>query len=150
MKMQVILLENVRNLGSIGDQVNVKAGYGRNYLIPTQKASPATKANLIEFEARRKDLEKAAADKLQDAKQRAAKFADLNIVISVKVSEEGKLFGSVGLREITNALKQLGHEIHKNELSLPQGPIRQIGEHEVLLLLHSDVTLPLKIKVTAE
>lgn len=148
--MQVILLEKVRNLGNIGDQVNVKAGYGRNYLIPTEKATQATKANLIEFESRRADLEKSAADKLKEAQQRAAKLADLNVVISVKVSEEGKLFGSVGLREITNALKKLGHEIHKNELSLPQGPIRQIGEHEVSLLLHSDVTLPITIKVVAE
>ena len=148
--MQVILLEKVRNLGGIGEQVNVRAGYARNYLIPKEKAALVTKVNLAQFEQRRADLEKASAEKLQHAKERAALFANLEVIIPVKVSEEGKLFGSVGLREIMHALEKIGHTANRNEISLPNGSIRQIGEHEVTLLLHTDVTAPIKIKVVAE
>ena len=148
--MQVILLEKIRNVGNIGDQVNVKPGYGRNYLVPQNKAIFATKNNLIQFEKQRAEFEQTAATKLQEAKDRAEKLSSVKFVIPVKVSEEGKLFGSIGLREISNAFLKLGFEIHRNEISLPQGPIRQTGEHDVILLLHSDVTLPIKVTVVPE
>ncbi|MFA6409132.1 MAG: 50S ribosomal protein L9 [Gammaproteobacteria bacterium] len=148
--MQVILLEKVRNLGNIGDQVKVKRGYARNFLTPQSKAIQATKENLALFEARRLEIEKAAEEAFKAAEKRATTFKDLALTIAVKISEEGKLFGSVGMKEIIEALKKQGHEIARSELSLPNGPIRQIGEHEVTLILHPDVTVPLKIILIEE
>lgn len=148
--MQVILLEKIRNLGNIGDQVKVRAGYARNFLIPKNKASAATKENLAEFEKQRAELEANALAILKAAQERAAKLAKLELQITVKVSEEGRLFGSVGMREIIAALKKLGHEIQRSELSMPHGALHEVGEHEVYLLLHSDVTVPVKVKVVAE
>jgi large subunit ribosomal protein L9 len=148
--MEVVLLEKVRNLGNIGEKVKIKPGYGRNYLMPYGKAIPATEKNLAEFESRRAELEKNAADGYQAAQARATTLAKLEVVIPVKVSEEGKLFGSVGMREIILALKALGHDINKKEISLPNGAIREIGTYDVSLLLHSDVTAAIKVKIIAE
>ena len=148
--MQVILLDRIRNLGNIGDTTNVRRGYARNFLIPQNKAILATKDNLLRFEKQRAELEKVASEKLEAAKKRAEKLTNIKLVIPVKVSEEGKLFGSVGLREIGIALNKLGTDVEKSEISLPNGPIRQTGEHDIILLLHSDVTLPLKVTIVAE
>jgi large subunit ribosomal protein L9 len=148
--MQIILLDKIRNLGTIGEQVNVKRGYARNYLIPKNKAVLATEKNLIELESRRAELEKAALEALEIADKRAKNLANVDVTIPVKVSEEGRLFGSIGMREILIALRKFDEKLDKNEISLPEGPLKQLGEHEINLLLHSDVTLPIKIKVVAE
>lgn len=147
--MKIILLDK-SNLGSIGDQVNVKPGFARNYLIPKNKAVLATKKNLAVLEVRRAELEKAAMETFHVAEERAKKLANLEITIPVKVSEEGKLFGSIGMREILNFLKENDQAIDKSEINLPQGPIRQVGEHEISLRLHPDINVPVKIKVIAE
>ncbi len=149
--MEVILLEKVANLGNLGDRVNVRPGYGRNYLVPGKKAVPATKENIEMFEARRAELEKAAADSLGVAQARAAKLAEVAAVtIGSHAGEEGKLFGSVGVTEIAAALTAAGVEIAKREVSLPEGPIRMVGEYEIDIHLHSDVTQTVKVNVIAE
>jgi len=148
--VDVILLEKVRNLGSLGDKVSVKPGYGRNYLIPSGKAVRATKESTANFEARRKDLEQREADMLTAAKVRAGQLGERVILISAKASEEGKLFGSVGTREISLAIKGHGVEVAKSEIRLPNGVLREVGEYEVDLQLHSDVTVTQKVKVIAE
>lgn len=149
--MEVILLEKVGKLGDIGDVANVKAGYGRNYLIPQGKAVFATKENLAEFETRRADLEAAAATRLAEAQKRADKLAEIgSVTITAIAGDEGKLFGSVGTREIEEAINGAGGEITKSEINLPEGAIRSVGEFSVELSLHTDITQAVTIVVEAE
>ncbi len=148
--MEVILLENVANLGVLGDKVSVKAGYGRNYLIPQHKAVPATADNLKEFEARRAELEKEAATILAQAQQRAAAVNDLTVTINAKAGEEGKLFGSITVRDIADAAVAAGTEIDRIEVRLPEGPLRELGDYEVDIHLHPEVNAVLKVNVVAE
>ena len=148
--MDVILLEKVGKLGDLGDKVNVKAGYGRNYLFPFGKAVPATKDNLADFEVRRAELEKAAAEKLTGAQGRAAKLNELTVSIEANAGEEGKLFGSIGTRDIADALTGAGIEVSKSEVRLPNGAIREIGEFDVAIQVHSDITASIKLVVTAQ
>ena len=149
--MEVILLEKLGKLGNIGDIANVKAGYGRNYLIPQGKALYATKANLEEFETRRADLEAAAANKMEKAQIRANKLAEIaSVTITANAGDEGKLFGSVGTREIEEAVNNAGGEISKSEINMPEGAIRNIGEYTVEIQLHTDVTQVITIVVEAE
>jgi len=143
--MKVILQERVANLGNVGDQVDVKPGYGRNYLIPYNLAVAATSANIAEFESRRSDLERRADQVLQKAKQRAEQLAALTVSIEALAGEEGKLFGSVGPRDIAQAVTSAGVEVEKKEVTLPEGPIRHIGEFTIVLRLHSEVNATVKI-----
>ena len=138
-------------MGNLGDKVTVRPGYGRNYLVPSKKAVPATPENVEMFEARRAELEKAASDALSTAQARGAKLAELaEVTIGSHAGEEGKLFGSVGVAEISAALTAAGVEVEKREVSLPEGPIRQVGEYEIDIHLHSDVTETIKVNVVAE
>lgn len=148
--MQVILLEKIRKLGAVGDQVKVKRGFGRNYLIPTGKAVYATPKKLAEFESRRAELEQAAAQVLVEAQKRGERLEQLAVVIAAKAAEEGKLFGSIGTREIAKAFADAGETVTKSEISLPEGAIRRTGEHPISLQLHSDVVVTVKVKVVAE
>jgi large subunit ribosomal protein L9 len=148
--MEVILLEKIRNLGDLGDQVTVKPGYGRNFLIPQGKAVRATKENKEVFESRRAELEKAAADALSVAQKRAEALEGLEVKIIRRASEEGKLFGSVAVLDIVEAVQATGNDLDKVEVSLPEGAIKVVGEHEVGILLHPEVSLTLKINVEAE
>jgi large subunit ribosomal protein L9 len=148
--MQVILLEKVGKLGNLGDQINVKAGFGRNYLIPYGKAVPATKSNVADFESRRADLEAAAAEKATVAQGRAAQLAELSITIEANAGEEGKLFGSIGTRDLADAITAAGVEVSKSEVRLPEGVIRELGEFDVAVQLHSDVTQTVKVAVIPE
>ena len=143
--MEVILLENIANLGELGDNVTVKSGYGRNYLIPQRKAVPATKQNVIEFEARRAELQKAANEKLAIAEARAVKVNALDITLTTKAGDEGKLFGSITVRDIAEAAVSRGVEIEKTEIQMPDGPLRQLGEYVIAVQLHSEVTAELKV-----
>ncbi|MBU0744028.1 MAG: 50S ribosomal protein L9 [Gammaproteobacteria bacterium] len=147
--MEVILLEKIRNLGSIGAKVSVKAGHARNYLVPYGKAVMATEANLEKFAKMREELEKNAAAEIKVAEELAAKLEPVIITIPVKSTEDGKLFGSVSASTISQALKEAGFDIKRNIISLPQGAIRQVGENEVALLLHPDVTAKIKVNVVA-
>jgi len=147
--MQVILLEKVRNLGNLGDKVNVKPGYGRNYLIPENKAVFATKSNILSFEERRAELEKKAQQLFTQAEQRAVKINDTMITISAQASDEGKLFGSVGVNEIKEALKERSLDVLKREITMPEGPIHSIGQYVVHILLHTDVVAHLQVEVVA-
>ncbi len=148
--MEIILLERIGKLGNLGDQVTVKSGYGRNFLIPFGKAVPATKANIADFDARRAELEKAAAEKLATAEARAEKINDFTLNIEAKSGDEGKLFGSIGLRDISDALTEAGIEVAKSEVRMPEGPLRNVGEFEIAIQLHSDVTATLNVTVVAE
>jgi large subunit ribosomal protein L9 len=149
--MDVILLERVGKLGNIGDKVTVKAGFGRNYLIPNQKAIFATAENMTAFEARRAELEAAAAAQLAEAEARAAKLADLGTVtIAANAGDEGKLFGSIGTRDIADALTAAGVEVAKSEVKLPEGALREIGEFDIDVQVHSEVTQAIKLAVVAE
>lgn len=148
--MEVILLEKVANLGSLGDKVKVKAGYGRNFLLPYGKAVPATADNLKAFEERRAELEKAAAEKQAEAQARAEKLEGASVTITSKAGEEGKLFGSIGVRDIADAITATGTEVEKSEVRLPEGPLRVVGEYEIELQLHSDVTVVINLAVVAE
>lgn len=149
--MQVILLEKVGRLGNIGDQVDVKAGFGRNFLVPQGKAVPATAKNITEFEGRRAELEAAASDKLTAAQGRAKLIEAVgDITIPANASDEGRLFGSVGTREIADAVTAAGQSVDKAEVLLPDGAIRDLGEYEVDLQLHSDVVQAVKVVVIAE
>ena len=148
--MQVILLEKVANLGDLGDQVNVRPGYGRNFLIPTKKAVPATKANIEEFEARRAELEKAEAEAQAEAQARADKIAAVGTVtIARNAGEEGKLFGSVGPADIADALTAAGVEVEKREVIMSEGPFHTVGEFEVNVRTHAEVMQEVKIVVEA-
>jgi large subunit ribosomal protein L9 len=148
--MEVILLEKVQNLGNLGDLVRVKPGYARNYLVPKGIATPATEANKAAFEERRKELEKAANEKLQEAQARADKMAGASVEISRKASEEGKLFGSVSTTDIADAMNEAGHELAKSEIHLSEGPLKIVGEHEVAVSLHPEVHFTVVVNVTAE
>jgi large subunit ribosomal protein L9 len=148
--MEVILLENIANLGELGEKVSVKSGYGRNFLIPQRKAVPATKANLIDFEVRRAELQKLADEKLAVAKARAEKVNALSITLTTKAGDEGKLFGSITVRDIAEAAVSRGVDIEKTEIQMPDGPLRQLGEYVITVQLHSDVTAELKVGVIAE
>ena len=149
--MEVILLENIGNLGALGDKVDVKAGYGRNFLIPHGKAVAATADNLVQFETRRAELEAAAAATLSAAETRAESINGLGLVsIEANAGEEGKLFGSVGTRDIAAAITAAGAEIDKAEVRLPEGALRELGEYEIAIQLHGDVTAMVAIAVIPE
>jgi len=149
--MEVILLENIGNLGDLGDKVDVKAGFGRNYLIPQGKAVPATEAALAEFEARRAELEAAAAETLAAAETRAVQINELQLItITANAGEEGKLFGSIGTRDIAEAVSAAGCEIDKSEVRLPEGPLRELGEYEISIQVHGDVTALIALAVVPE
>ena len=148
--MEIILLEKIENLGAIGDKVNVKPGYGRNYLVPQGKAAPATAENIAAFEARRAELEMASADALQVAEARRDLLADKQITISAKAGEEGKLFGSVGTAEIASSISDTGVAVERNEVRLPEGAFRMLGDYEVQLHLHTDVNVTVKLTIEAE
>ncbi|HEA4185142.1 TPA: 50S ribosomal protein L9 [Legionella pneumophila] len=145
--MEVILLDKVRNLGNLGDKVHVKSGYGRNYLIPQNKAVFATEQNIELFEKRRAELEKKAQQALANAEQRAAKLNDTTIVISAMASDEGKLYGSVGVNEIKDALIEKQIEISKREIVMPEGPLHSIGNYVVEVHVHSDVVANLQVEI---
>ena len=148
--MEVILLETIGKLGDLGDKVNVSSGYGRNFLIPKKKAVPATAANLEAFEEKRAELEKNAEAKLEDAKERGEQIANLVLNLTAKAGEEGKLFGSITVRDIADACISKGVEIEKSEIKLPEGPLRNLGEHEVSVQVHPDLIVKMKIIVSAE
>ena len=149
--MQVILLQKVENLGNLGDKVKVKAGYGRNYLIPMGKATAATPANLAAFEARRAVLEKEAQAALDQATARKAEFEAAGaIVLSAKAGTEGKLFGSIGTVDLAEAFARKGLKIERRELRLPHGPIRVVGEHSVEVHLHTDVNVSIAVTIKPE
>jgi large subunit ribosomal protein L9 len=148
--MNVILLERVANLGNLGEAVKVKAGYGRNFLIPQGKAVPATPANVEKFEARRAELEQAAAERLSTAEARKDAVSALSISITQRAGDEGKLFGSVGTTDIAHAITDAGVPVEKREVRMPNGPIRQIGEHIVEIELHSDVIAEITVTVNPE
>jgi large subunit ribosomal protein L9 len=148
--MELILLEKVLNLGDLGEKVNVKPGYGRNYLVPTGKAVPATPDNIAAFEARREELEKAALAKLSTAEERKGALEGLEILLTANASEEGKLYGSIGPREVADAVTARGIELEKSEVIMGEGPIRYTGEHMVLLHLHADVETEIKVTVNPE
>jgi len=149
--MDVILLEKVGKLGKIGDKVSVKSGFGRNFLIPQGKALPANEKNLAEFEARRAELEAAAADKAAVANARAEKLAELGTVtINAKAGDEGKLFGSIGTRDIADAVTSAGVEVSKAEVKLPEGALRELGEYDIDLQVHTEIFQTIKVVIVAE
>jgi len=148
--MNVILLDNVENLGGIGDLVSVKAGYGRNYLLPQGKAALATKQNIAEFEARRADLETAAAEELTAANAREALIQGMELVITANVGPEGKLFGSVGPIDIADAFSKVGVEALRSEIRMPEGPIHEVGEYVIGVHLHTEINVEVTVKVVAE
>ncbi|SFX73580.1 50S ribosomal protein L9 [Marinospirillum alkaliphilum] len=149
--MQVILLEKINKLGALGQEVNVKNGYGRNYLIPQGKAVPATAANREVFEQRRAELEAASAERLAAAQARAAKLDALErVTIASKAGDEGKLFGSIGARDLAEAATAAGVELSKSEVRLPEGPLRTTGEFEIQVHLHAEVESVLRVAVVAE
>jgi large subunit ribosomal protein L9 len=149
--MQVILLENIGSLGGLGDTVEVKPGYGRNFLIPKGKAVPATKENVAEFEARRAELEKAAAEALAAAQARGEKLAEVGVVtITANAGDEGKLFGSIGTRDIADAVTAAGCEIDKSEVRLPEGALRETGEYVVAVQVHPEVMIDVTVAVVPE
>lgn len=149
--MDVILLENIGNLGGLGDRVAVKAGYGRNYLIPQGKAVPATPANVAEFEARRAQFERAATEVLTAAQARAQDLAALEVItVEANAGEEGKLFGSVGARDIAAAVTAAGCPLDKSEIRLPAGALRETGEYRIAVQLHPEVSSDLTLAIVPE
>ena len=148
--MQVILLEKVAKLGGLGDTVNVKPGFARNFLLPHGKAVSATKANTEHFETRRAELEKAAAEKLTAAQTRKTKIEEIELTVAVKSGDEGKLFGSLGNRDIAELATEAGVELAKSEVRLPTGPIRNVGEFDITVQLHAEVSATLKLLVVGE
>lgn len=148
--MEVILLKKVGHLGELGEKVAVRAGYGRNYLVPSGLAVPATEANLRAFEDRRAELEKDAAEGLAAAEARREKLEGLTVTVARKAGDEGKLFGSVGTQDIAAAVQELGLGLEKQEVRLPDGPFRAVGEYEVTLHLHADVDAAMKLEVVPE
>jgi large subunit ribosomal protein L9 len=145
--MNVILLENVENLGSIGDLVKVKPGYGRNYLLPQGKAALATPENMKEIEARRAELEKAAAEELAAAKKRAGTIEGMELVIAANAGPEGKLFGSVGPIDIADAFEKVQVEVERSEIRMPEGPIQELGDFAVGVHLHPEVDVDIQVRV---
>lgn len=148
--MEVILLEKVHKLGELGDQVKVKPGFGRNYLIPSGKAVSATVDNIARFDARRAELEKQQQESLASATARAEKLNTVSISVARKAGTEGKLFGSVGTIDIAEAVTESGVELAKHEIRLPDGPIRSTGEFEIDIHLHADVSATIKVNVVPE
>ena len=148
--MEVILLEIIENLGGIGDRVNVKSGYGRNYLLPQGKATMATAENVARFEAMRVELEKKAGDELVAAKARGRELEGLTLDITAKAGPEGKLFGSIGPIDITEACHEAGFEVERSEVRMTDGPIRTVGTHEVELHLHAEVSVPVTVNAIGE
>jgi large subunit ribosomal protein L9 len=148
--MQLILLQKVVNLGNLGDKVNVKPGYGRNFLVPQGKAVPATAANVAEFEAKRAEYEAKAKASLEGAEGRKARLEGVSVNISANASTEGKLYGSVGPREIAEALTAAGNPVEKSEVVMGEGPIRNTGEYDVVVHLHADVEITVKVNVVPE
>jgi large subunit ribosomal protein L9 len=148
--MQLILLQNVTNLGKLGDKVNVKPGYGRNFLVPQGKAVPATATNLAEFEAKRAEYEAKAKAQLDGAEARKAALEGVEVTLTANASTEGKLYGSISPRDIADALNKLGHKIEKSEVVLGEGPLRRTGEHEVVVHLHADIDTTVKVIVVGE
>ncbi len=148
--MEVILLEKVANLGNLGDKVAIKAGYGRNYLVPQGKAVAATADKIKEFEARRAELEKIAAEKLAAATARADALEKVTVSIAHKAGDEGKLFGSVGTQNIADAITEAGVKVEKHEVRLPEGVIRHLGTYDIDINLHSDVVKTVSIEIAAE
>ncbi|MGJ8515668.1 50S ribosomal protein L9 [Carnimonas bestiolae] len=148
--MEVILLDNFGKLGELGDKVTVKPGYGRNYLVPYGLAVPATRENVEAFEARRAELEAEAALRRAEAESRASQLADIELSLVAKAGDEGKLFGSIGPRDLAEAIAQAGIDVAKSEVRMPEGPIRNTGEYDVELHLHADVEALVRVVVTAE
>jgi large subunit ribosomal protein L9 len=148
--MQIILLEKVANLGTLGDIVKVKAGFARNFLIPNGKAKRATAGNIAEFEQRRTDLEKAANELLAATQERASKLDGLMVQVTQKAGVDGRLFGSVTNYDISEALKAQGFEVSKGAVRLPQGPLKQVGDYDIVLDLHTDVKATIKVSVLGE
>lgn len=148
--MELILLQKVANLGNIGDRVKVKSGYGRNFLLPTGRATLATTKNIARFEAIRAELEQKAAAELATAQSRAEALKDFRLVLSAKAGAEGKLFGSVGTSDIAEALTAAGHPVERAEVRMPEGPIRTVGETTLAVHLHTDVTVDIVVVVNAE
>ena len=148
--MDIILLQKVANLGNIGDRVKVKSGFGRNYLLPHGKATLATPDNVKRFEARRAELEKAAHEHMTSAEQRAEALKEFKLVIPSKAGTEGKLFGSIGTADIAEAATKAGMKIERSEVRLPNGALRTIGDHSVVLHLHADIDVPLAVTIVAE
>ncbi|MCE8016343.1 50S ribosomal protein L9 [Halomonas sp. MCCC 1A17488] len=148
--MEVILLDNIGKLGGLGDKVTVKPGYGRNYLVPYGLAVPATKGNVEAFEAQRAELEAQAAERKAIAESRAAQLAEIELSLVAKAGDEGKLFGSIGPRDLAEALGQAGIEVAKSEVRMPEGPIRQTGEYDIDLHLHAEVDATVRVVVVAE
>jgi large subunit ribosomal protein L9 len=148
--MDVILLQKVANLGNIGDRVKVKSGYGRNFLLPKGKATLATQENVAKFESRRAEIEKAAKVELDAAQARAKKLEGFTLTLTAKAGGEGKLFGSIGTTDIAEGVRKAGHDIERSEVRLPNGPIRQAGEHTVQVHLHTDLTIDLPVVIIGE
>jgi large subunit ribosomal protein L9 len=148
--MQVILLEKVVNLGNLGEVVRVKDGYARNFLIPNRKARRATASAVAEFEAKRAELEKAAAEKLADAQAQGEKLSGLAVRISQKAGVDGRLFGSVTNFDIAAALSKQGFPVEKSQIRMPHGPLKMVGEHPVSVALHTDVLVDVTVVVTGE
>ncbi len=148
--MQIILMEKVVNLGNLGDLVKVKDGYARNYLIPQGKAKRATPAAKAEFEARRADLEKAAADKLTAAQEFAARLEGVQVTVARKAGVDGRLFGSVTNYDVADALKGQGFEVDKSAIRMPEGPLKAVGETALEVALHTDVLATVKVNVVGE
>jgi len=148
--MEVILLEKIGKLGNLGDKVSVKSGFGRNYLVPQGKAVPATATNVAKFEERRAELEAAAAEKLAVATARAEALNELQVTITSKCGDEGKLFGSIGTRDIADAITAAGANVDKSEVRLPEGALRAIGEFGIDIQLHAEVTAIVNLAVVGE
>ncbi|MEE4162917.1 MAG: 50S ribosomal protein L9 [Woeseiaceae bacterium] len=148
--MNVILLDNVENLGSVGDLVKVKPGYGRNYLLPQGKAALATPENIKAIEARRAEFEKAAREELAAARARAKSLAGVEVVVPANVGPEGKLFGSVGPIDIAAAFETIQIEVERSEIRMPEGPIQEVGEYQVGVHLHPEVDAEITVRVVAE
>lgn len=148
--MQIILLEKVRNLGTLGDEINVRAGYARNFLIPNGKAVVATALNRVAFETRRADLEKIQNEALHEAAARAGALQGVKLTIARRVSDEGKLFGSVSVHDIVEAARAAGHTLNRSEVHLAQGAIKTVGEHEISVSLHADINALITVAVIPE
>ena len=148
--MDIILLDKVGRLGSIGDKVSVKAGYGRNYLLPQGKAVAATAKNIADFEVRRAGLEAVAAGKIAEATARAEKLAALTVTIAANAGDEGRLFGSIGTRDIADAVTAAGVEIVKSEVRLPSGVLREVGQYDIDVQLHAEVIQAVKLVIVAD
>jgi large subunit ribosomal protein L9 len=148
--MEVILLKKVANLGNIGDRVKVKSGYGRNYLLPTGRATLVTPKNVVKFEAMRIELERKAAQDLSDAEGRATVLKDYKLTITAKAGSEGKLFGSIGTADIAEALTAAGYPVVRAEVRMPNGSIRVVGEHALVLHLHTDINVDIAVAVVGE